>query len=104
MVPYANYTKKTGMLEKIRHYSADTYRRLLRLAADFESGGKLHDYVRDSFGLSRAQFEQVVNNTRLAAGILHDSCRADKLRFDLDPAALLLTGKVEQQQIDCDRP
>jgi len=103
-VPYANYTKKTGMLEKIRHYSADTYRRLLRLAADFESGGKLHDYVRDSFGLSRAQFEQVVNNTRLAAGILRDSCRADKLRFDLDPAALLLTGKVEQQQIDCDRP
>jgi len=46
----------------------------------------------------------VVNNTRLAAGILRDSCRADKLRFDLDPAALLLTGKVEQQQIDCDRP
>jgi hypothetical protein len=103
-VPYANYTKKTGMLEKIRHYNADTYRRLLRLAADFESSGELHDYVRDSFGLSKPQFEQVLNNTRLAAGILRDSCRAGKLRFDLDPPTLLLTGKVEERQLDCDQP
>jgi hypothetical protein len=103
-VPYANYTKKTRMLEKIHHYSADTYRRLLRLAADFESRGELYDYVRDSFGLSQSQFEQVVNNTRLAAGILRDSCRAGKLRFDLDPGALLLTSKVEELQLDCDQP
>ena len=102
-VPYANFTKKTGMLEKIRHYSADTYQRLQQLAADFEAGGELHDYVRDSFGLSSPQFEQVLKNTRLAAGILRDSCRAGKLRFDLDPTAFLLTGKVEEQQPDCDQ-
>ena len=103
-IPYANYTKKTGMLEKIRHYSGDTYRQLMQLAADFESRGELHDYVRDSFGLSTSQFEQVVNNIRLAAGILRDSCRADKLRFDLDPATFLLTGKVKEPQLDCDQP
>ena len=103
-VPYANFTKKTGMLEKIRHYSADTYRRLMQLATDFESGDELHDYVRDSFGLSTVQFEQVLKNTRLAAGILRDSCRAGKLRFDLDPATFLITGKVEEQQLDCDQP
>jgi hypothetical protein len=103
-VPYANFTKSTGMLEKIRHYNADTYRRLQQLAADFESGGELHDYVRDSFGLSGPQFEQVLKNTRLAAGILRDSCRAGILRFDLDPAAFLIAGKVEEQQLDCDQP
>ena len=103
-VPYANYTKKTGMLEKLRHYSADTYRRLLRLAADFEARGELYAYVRDTFQLSRPQLQQVVNNTRLAAGILRDSCRAGRLRFDLDPAAFLLTGKSEQQGLDCDNP
>jgi hypothetical protein len=103
-VPYANYTKKTRMLEKIRHYSADTYRRLLRLAQDFGAGGELHDYVRDSFGLSRDQFDQVLDNTTLAADILSESCRAGKLRFDLDPAAFLLTGKTQEQQVSCDRP
>jgi len=102
-IPYANFTKNTGMLEKIRHYNADTYRLLQQLAADFASRGELHDYVRDSFGLSNSQFEQVLKNTRLAAGILRDSCHAGKLRFDLDPAAFLLTGKVEEQQPDCDQ-
>jgi hypothetical protein len=102
-IPYANFTKNTGMLEKIRHYNADTYRLLQQLAADFASRGVLHDYVRDSFGLSNSQFEQVLKNTRLAAGILRDSCHAGKLRFDLDPAAFLLTGKVEEQQPDCDQ-
>ena len=103
-VPYANYTKKTGMLEKLRHYNADTYRRLQRLAQDFEAGGELHAYVRDSFGLSDAQFGQVVKNTRLAAGILRESCHAGRLRFDLDPEAFLLTGKAQSPELDCDRP
>ena len=103
-VPYANYTKKTRMLENIRHYNADTYRRLLRLAADFAARGELYAYVRDTFQLSRPQLQQVVNNTRLAAGILRDSCRAGRLRFDLDPPTFLLSGTAEQQQLDCDNP
>jgi hypothetical protein len=103
-IPYANYTKKTRMLEKIRHYSADTYRRLLKLANDLESRGELYGYISNNFGLSGPQLGQVVNNTRLAAGILRDSCRAGKLRFDLDPDALLLYGKVVEQELDCDQP
>ena len=87
-----------------RHHSADTYRRLLKLANDLESRGELYGYISNNFGLSGPQLEQVVNNTRLAAGILRDSCRAGRLRFDLDPAAFLLTGKSEQQGLDCDNP
>jgi hypothetical protein len=103
-VPYANFTKKTGMLENIRHYSADTYRRLLDLDQDFSAQGELHRYVRASFGLSDAQFPQIIDNTRKAADILRDTCRAGKLRFDLDPETFLATGKVTELQLDCDRP
>ena len=60
--------------------------------------------MRDGLGLSRPQFEQVLKNTCLAAGILSDSSRAGRLRFDLDPDAFLLTGKVEKQQLDCGKP
>ena len=38
------------------------------------------------------------------SGILRDTCRAGKLRFDLDPAEYLLTGKAEQHGVDCDNP
>ena len=103
-LPYANFTKKTGMLEKIRHYSPDTYRRLMRLTKDFEAKGELYGYVRDTFGLSDAQFKQTVNNTRQAADILRGSCQAGKLRFDLDPAAYLTTGKAKAHKVDCDNP
>ena len=41
---------------------------------------------------------------QLAAGILRDTCRAGKLRFDLDPAAYLATGKANEHKVDCDSP
>ena len=101
-IPYANFAKKTGMLEKIRHYNADVYRRLMRLAADFEAQGELSGYVRDSFGLSQPEFRQVVTNTGLAASILRTSCKAGNLRFDLDPEAFLISGSVAEEDVDCD--
>jgi hypothetical protein len=103
-VQYANFTKKTQMLEKIRHYSPDTYRRLLRLDQDFASQGELYRYVRATFGLSDGQLQQIVDNTRQAVAILRDTCHAGKLRFDLDPEAFLVTGKAPEQRLDCDRP
>jgi len=92
------------MIETIRHYNPDTYRRLMQLTADFEAWGELYRYVHNNFGLSDKQFDQVLNNTRLAAGILRDTCRAGKLRFDLDPSTYLATGKTNEHKIDCDRP
>ena len=103
-VPYANFTKKTGMLEKIRHYSPETYRRLMRLDRDFATQGELYAYVRDTFGLSEAQFRQVVTNTQKAAEIVRNTCRSGKLRFDLDPLAFLVAGDAQEQKIDCDSP
>ncbi len=101
---YANFAKKTGMLEKIRHYNPETYRRLIALDKDFEAEGKRYAYVRDTFGLTDAQLEQTVANTHRAADILRASCRAGKLRFDLDPDGFLAAGKAKPRKIDCDQP
>jgi hypothetical protein len=101
---YINYTKRTGMLERIRHYPAETYRRLIALDKDFAARGPLHEHVRSTFGLSAAEFAQVAANTRSAASILRESCRAGRLRFDLEPEALLRDGKVAEARVDCDNP
>ena len=99
---YANFTKKTQMLEKIRHYNPDTYKRLLLLDRDFRNHGELYNYVATTFGLTARQLEQILNNTSQAAAILKNSCRQGRLRFDLDPEAYFLTGHTMEQTMDCD--
>ncbi len=101
---YANFTKKTGMLEKIRHYNPETYRRLIALDKDLKAKGELYAYVRDTFGLTEAQLNQGIQATHEAAEILRSTCKAGKLRFDLDPEAFLSTGKAVAQKVDCDNP
>ena len=103
-VQYANFAKKTGMLEKIRHLAPATYRRILYLDRDFAERGELHTYLNSAFGLSHAQVRQVVDNTRLAATILRDICHTGKLRFDLEPERFLATGRVTEYELDCDQP
>jgi hypothetical protein len=101
---YINYTQRTGMLERIRHYAASTYRRLVALDKDFGDSGPLHEYVRATFGLTDAEFKRVVANTGRAAQILRESCRAGRLRFDLEPEALMRDGSVAPPQVDCENP
>lgn len=101
-VEYANYAKSTQMLEKMRHFPAATYAKLMALNADLQAEGPLHAYLRDSFGLSDAQFEQIVKNTGLAAGILSDTCKRGELAFDVEPEAFLMTGAVRPVEQGCD--
>lgn len=103
-VEYGNFTKKTGMLGKIRHYNPQTYRRLIALDKDLKAKGELYAYLRDTFGLTEAQLRQAVEGTHEAAEILRSTCKAGKLRFDLDPDAFFLTGKSLAHQVDCDNP
>jgi hypothetical protein len=98
---YVNYTKRTGMLDNLRHYNASTYRRLMVLERDFAQQGPLWTYTRATFGLSDAEFRQVVANVREAAAILRSSCSAGRLRFDLEPEALLVEGAARERTVDC---
>ncbi len=101
---YANFTKRTRMLENLRHYSSSTYRRLLALERDFTANGPLRQYVRATFGLSDKEFASVERNTLAAAAILRASCRERRLRFDVEPQEYLRSGKVEERKVDCDNP
>ena len=101
---YVNYTKRTEMLEKLRHYRADTYQLLMQLDRDFQSAGPLYDYVRTTFGISQREFRQVVANTAAAAGILRESCKAGRLLFDVDRNEFLLTGTVNPGKVACELP
>ena len=101
-VPYANYAKKTGMLQKLRHISAKTYTQLLRLNHDLQNQGEIYHYIAANFILDAKQQRQIVKNTRLALDILQDTCEIGKLRFDLDnPKDFLRTGSVQTQRINC---
>lgn len=100
-VEYANFTKSTRMLEKLRHFPATTYAKLARLDADFSAQGPLLAYVRDNFGLDDRQVAQIVKNTALAFGILSETCRRGELLFDLEPETFFVTGKVTGAQLDC---
>jgi hypothetical protein len=100
-VQYANFAKTTQMLEKLRHFPATAYGKLMALHGDLQSGGPLHAYLKDSFGLSDREFAQIVNNTALAAGILSASCDRGDLVFDLEPEEFFATGRVAPRDVAC---
>ena len=102
-VQYANFTKKTEMIQKIRHIAGDTYRRLIHLAADLRSKGELYQHIAKNFTLSPKQIDQIVVNTQEVASILKKTCEARKLRFDLNPEAMLL-GQNTEESVDCSNP
>ena len=101
-VQYANFAKSTQVLEKLRHFGPETYRKLMALDADLQAQGPVYQWVATSVGLDDRQTAQVVNNTALAAGILRESCEAGRLTFDLDPEAFFLTGATAPREVACD--
>jgi hypothetical protein len=103
-VSYINFTKKTTMLEKQRHYRTAIYKKLLRLNSDFSKQGPLYHYLQTTFALSEKQLMHIVNNTAEATAILQETCRAGKLRFDLDPTDYLLTNSTTRHNVNCENP
>ena len=101
-VPYANFAKRTGMLQKLRHFSEKTYTRLLDLDHDLQNKGEIYQFILNNFVLDSGQIRQIVKNTHLAMNILKDTCGIDKLRFDLDnPKDFLLNGEIQERFLEC---
>ena len=94
-VPYTNFAKKTGMLQKLRHFSKKTYKKLVALDKDLQSKGPIYQYIQANFVLGARQQRQITKNTRLALDILKDTNELGKLKFDLDkPSSYLLKSPV----------
>ena len=101
---YANFTNKFGLLEKLRHMNAGTYRQLNRLAKDYQAKGPLYNYLNNTFYMPQEYTNIIVQNTVHAAQIVESTCKAGNMRFDLDAEAYLATGKVEEAKVDCANP
>jgi hypothetical protein len=101
---YTNFTRKFDLLAKLEHMNAVTYRQLVHLSKDFQTRGPLYNYLRNTFYLNDEYTQLIVQNTVQAATILQDACNAGKLRFDLDPEKLLMTGQVQEVKVDCLNP
>ena len=100
-IPYANFTKSTQMLEKLRHFGAGTYRTLMALDKDLSGNGPVLAWLQTSLGLTERQVEQVRKNTASAAAILRATCEAGNLRFDLEPEEFMLNGSVAPADVPC---
>lgn len=100
-IPYANFAKTTGMVANLRHFRADTYAHLQQLVRDFEQKGPHYNWLRSSFGISERQVAQIVKNTVEAGRILRESCAAGRLRFSLDPHAVLLDSSPAESNVPC---
>lgn len=101
---YANFAKSTGMLDDLHHFPAATHRQLMALETDLIAEGKLHGYLKPSFGLSDRQFAQLVRNTLLAAATLRMQRQAGTIQFDLDPEAFMMTCTAKPETVDCGAP
>lgn len=99
-----NFSQETAILEKIRHFNPDTYRLLIKLDKDFSKQKKLYQYLKQNFGLSEEQLQQIVTNTHEAAGILKTNCKEKKLRFDLRPNRFFAKGGSKGKRLNCNRP
>ncbi len=100
-VAYANFAKSTQMLEKLRHFNAETYGKLIKLDADLQNGGAIYNWLSTSLGLSERQVQQVVRNTRLATSILQETCASGDMIFDLDAAAFFVSGQADAAEVQC---
>lgn len=106
LVPYTNYTKKTQMLEGLRHLHKSTYQRLLKLAQDFENKGPNYQVLRQESILLNAteankRFNQAINNTILASNILKKNCEANLLQLDLISLKKAVKSDFEVKTTNC---
>jgi hypothetical protein len=67
---YTNFTKRFGLLERLRHMNAVTYRQLIRLAKDYQAKGPLYSYLNDTFYMSPSYTNSIIQNSVQAAQIL----------------------------------
>ena len=103
-IQYANYAKKTGMLDGLHHYNPETYKKLIKLDTDFQGKGALYQYTKQTFGLTERQLKQVVDNTHKAAAIIRSGCESGAIRFDLNPDSYFKEKKAESMVVDCNNP
>lgn len=93
-----NMMKEVGALEKIRHFSYQTYRRFLQFEQDLNtSAGK--EYFTQELLFTPADYAGLVRNAQEIKNFLVSRCTAGQLRFDVDLESYV--PGAPQQSIHC---
>jgi hypothetical protein len=98
-VEYTNFTKESKMLDNIYHYSADIFKKLMKLDNDFKSKGPIYEWLKSSFTLDQEQLDLIIKNTNEAAIKLKQQCK--QITFDLDKPDDYLIKGVVIKAVDC---
>jgi hypothetical protein len=101
-VGYANFTKRTKMLENIRHINPQFYSKLVLLNHDLQTNGAIYQYLSENFQLDSKQLAQIVKNTKEATEILATTCREQKLRFGLPSTKEMWSRDFNEKPVSCD--
>ena len=99
---YANFAKKSGMLEGLRHYHAGTYYKLGKLARDLAARGPAWNWLTGPAGLSTREADAISARASEAFTLLEADCESGTLKLDLDPAVML--GAVAGDSTSCKLP
>ncbi len=99
---YSDFAEQTHMLDGVAHFSATTYRQLIRLDRDLRAQGEVHRHLSGSYGLGARELDLIVRRTRDAADILQRACRDGRVRFDLEPVEFLVKGNAGESRPGCE--
>lgn len=99
---YANFARKTGMLEELRHFNPRLYRRLRELAADFREQGPVYQAISRNYHLRSSELKSVAQRVAEVDAIIARDCEAGRYRFDLDPRVFLAAGASVATDVACE--
>ena len=97
---YANFAKKAGMLDGLRHYHAGTYYKLGKLARDLAEKGPAWNWLTGPAGLSPREVDAISARASEAFTLLQTDCDSGNLKLDLDPAVML--GAPALEALSCE--
>lgn len=78
-----NMMRKVGALEKVHHFSYNTYRRFLTFAQSL-SDPATKTYFKEEMLFAGSDYATLIANTQKAKQILVQKCQAGELLFDID--------------------
>lgn len=94
-----NMMRRYGALEKIRHFSPQTYQKFMDFAKQVQSP-ESESYMKNELLFTDADFRTFKDNVFKAQQILSSKCRSGEINFDLDLA--MYTPGGQKTQVRCE--
>lgn len=91
----SNMMRKHGVLERIRHFSPQTYEKFIDFAKQLDRP-ETDSYLKNELFLTDIDIQKVKDNISKAKQILVSKCRSGELQFDLDLASYTPGGRMPQ--------